>query len=167
MRLIGLDPGLRQTGWGIIDTKPGRLSFVDCGEISAPSSLSLSARIGRIDRGVFEAVARHEPAAAAVEEVFVNRNPLSSLRLGLARGAAVAALARAGLEVHEYASSSVKKSLTGNGAADKDQVAAMVRMLLPIARPESKDASDALAVAICHAHHNETLSNIVLKGNPS
>lgn len=164
MRLLGLDPGLRQTGWGIIDAGRGSLEAVACGEVPTLSELPLAERIGEIDRALAAVLAAHRPEAAAVEEVFVNRNPRSSLRLGLARGAAFAALARGGLAVHEYPSATVKMALTGNGRADKAQVEAMVRTLLPRARPATPDAADALAVAICHAHHAETRAGLALAG---
>lgn len=156
MRLLGLDPGLRRTGWGVIDAGRGLLAAVACGEVPIPPSLPLAGRIAALDRALAAVLAEHRPGEAAVEEVFVNRNPRSSLLLGLARGAAFAALARGGLAVHEYPSATVKKALTGNGRAGKAQVAAMVRTLLPRARPATSDAADALAVAICHAHHAET-----------
>lgn len=164
MRLLGLDPGLRRTGWGIVDAGRGTLAAVACGEVPVPADLAVAERIGAIDRALAAVLDEHRPEAAAVEEVFVNRNPRSSLLLGLARGAAFAALARVGLPVHEYPSATVKKALTGNGHAGKAQVEAMVRLLLPRARPATPDAADALAVAICHAHHAETRAGLARAG---
>lgn len=154
MRILGLDPGLTHTGWGIIDVAGNRLTHVADGRISSPASMPLPARLARIDFALAGIIALHAPQQAAVEETFVNKNALSALKLGQARGVVLLAPARAGLEVSEYASTLVKKSVVGNGHAEKDQVAHMVRILLCLKEAgSSADAADALAVAICHAHH--------------
>ena len=156
MRLIGLDPGLRKTGWGVIDVRGNRLSYVSDGVVTAPTDLTLAARLAALFEGLLEVVELYQPNEAAVEETFVNRNPASALKLGQARGVVLLAPAQAGLPVAEYPANVIKKSLVGAGHAQKDQVGAMVRMLLPSARAATEDAADALAVAICHAHHMAT-----------
>ena len=152
MRVLGVDPGLRTTGWGIVDSRGGRMRHVangacrSQGEGLAPRLLSIHAQLG-------EVVARHAPDAAAVEQTFVNRDGAGTLKLGQARGVAVLALAQAGLAVGEYAPNAVKKAVVGVGLAGKSQVDHMVRMQLPGAEIEGPDAADALAVALCHAFH--------------
>lgn len=163
MILIGLDPGLAATGWGIITAEGNRLSHVANGTVRIASSQSLAARLAALHDAVAALVAAHAPAAAAVEEVFVNSNPQSTLKLGQARGAVMVAAARGGIDVAEYAPRLVKKALVGTGAADKAQVRAMVERLLPAARIASADAADALAVAICHAHHAATAAANVVR----
>ena len=156
MRMLGLDPGLRATGWGVIDTDGNRLSHVAHGTVRSDGSASLAERLTQIHRGLDEVVTTYRPDAAAVEETFVNKNPKSTLKLGQARGVALLTPALAGIEVFEYATNLVKKSLVGSGHAGKQQVAEMVRRLLPGCLPENSDAADALAVAICHAHRAQT-----------
>jgi crossover junction endodeoxyribonuclease RuvC len=156
MRLLGLDPGLRRTGWGVIDTEGNRLRYVACGLIAVPEKDSLALRLAGLYRALNEVLDRFAPEAAAVEESFVNQNPASTLKLGLARGVVLLAPAARGLPVFEYAANLVKKSVTGAGHAEKRQVEAMVRRLLPGAEADSADAADALASAICHAHHAAT-----------
>lgn len=156
MRLIGLDPGLRRTGWGVIEAEGNRLTHVASGIVVSDADLSLAERLNQLFEGLRAVIAAHGPVEAAVEETFVNRNPESTLKLGQARGAVLLAPARSGLPVAEYAANLIKKSLVGNGHAQKAQVQTMVQMLLPGARPDSADASDALAVAICHAHHRSS-----------
>lgn len=155
MRLLGLDPGLRHTGWGIVDAEGNRLRHVASGRIDSGEG-AIGERLVRLHDGVTEVIERFGPDEAAVEETYVNKNPSSTLKLGLARGVVILAPARAGLAVAEYAPSLVKKSVVGAGQAEKEQVARMVRMLLPGADPSSADAADALAIAICHAHHAAT-----------
>lgn len=155
MRLLGLDPGLRHTGWGIVDAEGSRLSHVASGRVESGEG-EIGTRLCRLFDGLTDIIDRYRPDEAAVEETFVNMNPSSTLKLGLARGVVILAPAKAGLTVAEYAPRLVKKSVVGAGAADKDQVARMVRLLLPGAMPTSADAADALAVAICHAHHAGT-----------
>jgi crossover junction endodeoxyribonuclease RuvC len=152
MKLIGLDPGLRLTGWGVIDVEGNRLRHVAHGVIKVSVEGSLAARLHELFEGIAAVVAEQKPAEAAVEETFVNVNPGSTLKLGQARGVVMLAPARAGLPVFEYAANLVKKSVVGAGHADKRQIAMMVGRLLPGVEARA-DAADALAVAICHAHH--------------
>ncbi len=156
MRLIGLDPGLRATGWGVIEAADGRLRHVADGVVRSKSSDAMAQRLCAIYDGISRVIETYGPESAAVEETFVNRNPQSTLRLGLARGVVLLVPARAGLQVAEYAANRVKKSVTGTGHAAKEQVKMMVKTLLPTAEIETADAADALAVAICHAHYFET-----------
>jgi crossover junction endodeoxyribonuclease RuvC len=158
MRLLGLDPGLRKTGWGVIEAADGRLRHVANGTVGSDDALEVPERLVQLFEGLLAVIERYAPKEAAVEESFVNRNPSSTLKLGLARGVALLAPARAGLKVTEYPTNLVKKAVVGAGHADKEQVQAMVRRLLPQAAITGPDAADALAVAICHAHHAATLS---------
>lgn len=153
MRLIGLDPSLVQTGWGIIDVQGRDLSFVASGAIRTRPRDTMAERLSVIDAELGAVLASHEPDEAALEQVFGNRNPRSTLALGQARGAVIVAVARCRLPVHEYAATTVKQAVTGHGHASKEQVATLVRMQLPRSKAETHDASDALAVAICHANH--------------
>jgi crossover junction endodeoxyribonuclease RuvC len=155
-RLIGIDPGLRFTGWGIIDTEGNRLRHIADGVIATDSDLPVPDRLKALHDGLQALFARHRPDEAAVEETYVNRNGTATLKLGYARGVALLAPALAGIVVTEYGAKKVKLSVVGTGGADKDQVAMMVRRLLPGALVRRADASDALAVAICHAHHRAT-----------
>jgi len=159
MRLIGLDPGLRLTGWGVIDVEGNRLRHVAHGVIKVATVGTLAERLHELFEGVAGIVAAQQPVEAAVEETFVNANPGSTLKLGQARGVVMLAPARAGLPVYEYAANLVKKSVTGAGHADKQQIAMMVGRLLPGVEATA-DAADALAVAICHAHHRATSKRI-------
>jgi crossover junction endodeoxyribonuclease RuvC len=156
LRLVGLDPGLRHTGWGVIDVAGNRLSHVADGAVHSDDALSLADRLVQLAEGLAAMIALYRPDEAAVEETFVNKNPVSTLKLGMARGVVLLVPAQAGLPVAEYPTNLVKKSVVGAGHADKAQVQAMVRMLLPGSVPGSADAADALAVAICHAHHSAT-----------
>ena len=152
MRLIGLDPGLRNTGWGIVDAVDNRLTYVADGTVRPKADQALSDRLRDLHEGLAAVLALYEPAEAAVEETFVNKNPESTLKLGLARGAILIAPAKQGLAVTEYAPNRVKKSVVGVGHANKEQVQTMVERLLPDCEITGPDAADALAVAICHAH---------------
>ena len=152
MLIIGLDPSLTCTGWGVVAKSGSRLSHVANGQIRTDAALSLPERLVMIDRELTDVILLHRPDTSAVEEVFVNKNPQSTLKLGHARGVVLLALARAGLPVHEYATRLVKKALVGTGAAEKAQVQAMLKVLLPGVQLAGADAADALAVAICHAH---------------
>jgi len=156
MRLLGLDPGLVRTGWGIVDSDGVRLSHVAAGTIRPDPALALAERLARLHDGVVAVIEDWRPDAAAVEETFVNRNPASALKLGMARGAVLLAPARLGLPVAEYHNKRVKKAVVGSANASKDQVALMIGHLLPGSRPDSADAADALAIAVCHAHHAAT-----------
>ena len=152
MRIIGLDPGLRHTGWGVVDSIGNRLVFISAGTISPATGDPLAQRLRALHDGLEQVIDNFTPDEAAIEETFVNRNASSTLKLGEARGVVLLVPARFGLTVSEYDNASVKKSVVGTGGASKDQVQIMVRTLLPEARPPSADAADALAVAICHAH---------------
>ena len=152
MLVIGLDPGLGTTGWGIVAKSGNRLSHVANGQVKTDPSASLAERLVTLDRELAQVILAHRPDAGAVEEVFVNKNPQSTLKLGQARGVCLLALARAGLPVTEYATRLVKKALVGTGAAEKAQVQAMLGVLLPGVKLAGPDAADALAVAVCHAH---------------
>ena len=159
MRLIGLDPGLRLTGWGVIDVEGNRLRHVAHGVIKVSIEGSLAMRLHELFEGIAAIVVEQKPLEAAVEETFVNVNPGSTLKLGQARGVVLLAPARAGLPVFEYAANLVKKSVVGTGHADKRQIAMMVGRLLPGVEATA-DAADALAVAICHAHHRATAKRV-------
>jgi crossover junction endodeoxyribonuclease RuvC len=152
IRILGLDPGLRRTGWGVVTLTGARLAHVAHGVACAPDGDDLSVRLLSLLDQLDAVIAEHAPDEAAVEEVFVNVNPASTLKLGQARACALLAPARAGVPVAEYATRLVKKAVVGTGAADKTQVAFMVRRLLPTAGDVTADAADALAVAITHAH---------------
>ena len=156
-RLLGLDPGLRATGWGVIEVFGDRLAHVASGTVKSAPERPLAERLAAIHHGLAAAIADQRPDRAAIEETFVSKNAVSTLKLGQARGAILLTAALAGLEVSEYPANTVKKSVVGVGHASKDQVRAMVRMLLPGCGVTEMDAADALAVAICHAHHVATL----------
>lgn len=159
MRVIGIDPGLRRTGWGVVDVDGVRLRHVANG-VCASSGDELAERLASLFETLSAVIAAHRPTAAAVEQTFVNRDPAGALKLGQARGIALLAPAQAGLAVAEYAPNAVKKSVVGVGHADKNQIAHMVRVLLPGAIPANADAADALAVAICHAYQAGTRSRL-------
>ena len=152
IRIIGLDPGLRCTGWGIVSVQGSHLTHIAHGVIKPDATLSLAERLLILFDAITDVLAEHQPHEAAVEETFVNNNPSSTLKLGHARAAAMIAPAKAGLFVAEYAATVVKKAVVGVGNADKTQVAFMIKRLLPTAGDPTADAADALAVAICHAH---------------
>ena len=156
MRLLGIDPGLRHTGWGVIDVAGNRLTHVANGRVSTDDKLPTAGRLAQIYDGLAAVIAEWTPDEAAIEETFVNQNPASTLKLGQARGSAMLAPARAGLAVAEYAANAIKKAVVGAGHADKTQIQAMVARLLPGVEFAGPDAADALAVAICHAHHAQS-----------
>jgi len=156
MIIIGLDPGLACTGWGVIVADGNRLSHVANGQVRTDPKSSLPARLVKLEAALGEVIEAHRPSEAAVEEVFLNDNPQSTLKLGQARGVVVLAAARRGLAIGEYAPRLVKKAVVGTGAAEKVQVHAMVQRLLPGVKIAGADAADALAVAITHAHHLAT-----------
>jgi len=153
VRILGIDPGLRHTGWGVIEAEGSRLAFVASGAVHTESGQTLAERLRALHEGLAAVIAAHSPDEAAVEETFVNRDPQSALKLGHARGIALVVPALAGLEVAEYAANLVKKTVVGAGHAEKAQIAMMVKVLLPRSDALSADAADALAVAICHAQH--------------
>ncbi len=150
--IIGLDPGLGTTGWGVIARQGNRLTHIANGQVKTDPKAPLAERLVILDRELTAVILAHRPDSGAVEEVFVNSNPQSTLKLGQARGVCLLALARAGLPVAEYSTRLVKKAIVGTGAADKTQVQAMLKILLPGAKLAGADAADALAVAITHAH---------------
>jgi len=163
-RILGVDPGLRITGFGVIDKTGNQLAYVASGCIRTDSEASLPTRLGTIYAGLRQLVAQHRPDQAAVEIVFVNVNPQSTLLLGQARGAAITALVADRLEVAEYTALQVKQAVVGNGHADKTQVQHMVRRLLALPGDPSPDAADALACAIAHAHGGQGLGALATKG---
>jgi crossover junction endodeoxyribonuclease RuvC len=152
IRILGLDPGLRRTGWGVVSVDGARLSHIAHGVIAPRETLAFAERLLFLFEAISQVIVDHAPHEAAVEETFVTANGSSTLKLGHARAAAMIAPARAGLPVAEYAAKVVKKALVGTGGADKDQVAFMIARLLPAAGGPTADAADALAVAITHAH---------------
>src|SRR5690606_19585242 len=153
IRIIGIDPGLRRTGWGVIESDGVRLGYVASGQIASDREDDLAYRLREIFEGLSSVIASFSPQEAAVEETFVNENARATLKLGQARGMALLAPAMKGLRVAEYPPNLIKKSITGNGHGEKRQIQAMIGFLLPKAKFESADEADALAIAICHAHH--------------
>jgi crossover junction endodeoxyribonuclease RuvC len=152
LRYLGIDPGLRATGWGVIDVNGARLSHVANGTIASNARLSLADRLVEIEAGLIAVIDAFAPDGAAVEQVFVARDPVAALKLGQARGVAMLVPARAGVAVAEYAANHIKKSVVGSGHAGKGQIRMMVEMLLPGCGAATEHAADALAIAICHAH---------------
>jgi crossover junction endodeoxyribonuclease RuvC len=163
MILIGIDPGLATTGWGVIAAEGNRLSHIANGHIRTETSMALADRLVALHDGLTDILLRHHPDGAAVEEVFVNINPQSTLKLGQARGVVLLAAARSGIVVGEYAARLIKKAVVGTGAAEKAQVHAMVARLLPGVKVAGADAADALAVAITHAHHLASARRVPLR----
>ncbi len=162
IRILGIDPGLRRTGWGVIDTDGNRLVFVGCGSVETRESMALAERLRVIHDGLARVLGEFLPAEAAVEQTFVNKDGVATLKLGQARGVAMLAPALAGISVAEYAPNQVKKTVVGAGHADKTQIQVMLKILLPKANPTTADAADALAIAITHAHHRRSTA-IALK----
>jgi len=165
MRLLGLDPGLRHTGWGIIEVNGNSLRHLANGAVASDGSLDLASRLVQLYEGLEKVLSDWQPDEAAVEETFVNKNPVSTLKLGQARGISLLVPALHNLPVFEYAPNKIKKSVVGAGHAGKDQIHAMVNMLLPGCKIANEHAADALAVAICHAHYagtNRTLKKATL-----
>jgi len=156
IRIIGIDPGLRNTGWGIVVAQGTRLSYVADGTIRSDASAPLAERLMQLHDQLSEVMRGFEPDEAAVEETFVNKDARATLKLGQARGIAMLVPAQAGLRVAEYAPNLVKKTVVGAGHADKVQIQAMVKILLPKCTPNSADSADALAIAICHAQHRKS-----------
>lgn len=160
MRILGIDPGLRRTGFGVIDAQGMKLHYVASGTIVVPSDLPLAQRLKVIFDHIREVIQSNQPTVSVIEKVFVNTNPASTLLLGQARGAAMCALADAMLDVHEYTALQVKKSVVGNGHAAKEQVQVMVQHLLKLNGLPASDSADALACAICHAHFNPLVERL-------
>ena len=156
IRILGIDPGLRRTGWGVIETEGNRLVFIGCGSVEPPDNLPLASRLLAIHEGLAAVLGDFRPEEAAVEQTFVNKDGVATLKLGQARGVAMLAPALLGLSVAEYAPNQVKKTVVGAGHADKAQIRVMLGVLLPKADPKSHDAADALAIAITHAHHRQS-----------
>jgi crossover junction endodeoxyribonuclease RuvC len=156
VRIIGIDPGLRRTGWGVIETEGNKLVFIGCGSVEPSEGLPLASRLLAIHEGLAAVLGDFKPAEAAVEQTFVNKDGVATLKLGQARGVAMLAPAMFGISVAEYAPNQVKKTVVGAGHADKNQISVMLKILLPKAEPQSPDAADALAIAITHAHHRQS-----------
>ncbi|NLZ16236.1 MAG: crossover junction endodeoxyribonuclease RuvC [Desulfobulbaceae bacterium] len=154
MRILGIDPGSRITGYGLIESRRNQLEFIACGTIRTAGEANFSRRLLVIFSDISEVISSYAPEVAAVEEVFVARDPRAALKLGHARGAAVVAALHQGVEVFNYSPRRVKQTVAGYGQADKAQIQYMVRMLLRLNAAPSSDAADALALAICHAHHS-------------
>lgn len=163
IRILGIDPGLRKCGWGIIESTGNRLGFIACGTLQPPIQHSLAERLAYLFRGISDLIETYRPDEAAVEETFVNAGARSALQLGQARGVALMTPAALGLTVAEYAANLVKKSVVGAGHAEKSQVLMMVKTLLPTADIAGADAADALAIAICHAHHRTSPRIVVAR----
>lgn len=153
VRIIGIDPGLRRCGWGVIESAGNRLRFVACGTLTPPVDAPLANRLADLHAGLVALIGEYRPDEAAVEETFVSAGARSALQLGQARGVALMTPASLGLPVGEYAANLVKKAIVGTGHAEKSQIQLMVKTLLPTAQFKGADAADALAIAICHAHH--------------
>ncbi|MDD7911911.1 MULTISPECIES: crossover junction endodeoxyribonuclease RuvC [Pseudovibrio] len=158
IRILGIDPGLRRTGWGVIEAQGNRLSFVGSGTLTSDSKASLAERLRQLHDALHDVINRNEPQEAAVENTFVNKDAGATLKLGQARGIALLVPSLHNLEVAEYAPNLVKKTVVGTGHADKEQIRMMVKVLMPKAVFNSDDAADALAIAICHAHHRGSAS---------
>jgi crossover junction endodeoxyribonuclease RuvC len=156
IRILGIDPGLRRTGWGVIDVAGNRLVFVACGSVASPDKAVLADRLVAIYDGLADVMTEFSPDEAAVEATFVNKDAGATLKLGQARGVALLIPARAGIAVAEYAPNLVKKTIVGAGHCEKEQIRLMLRVLLPKADPPSHDAADALAIAVTHAHHRQS-----------
>lgn len=157
IRIIGIDPGLRRTGWGVIDTLGNSLRFVAAGTVRSDDKADLASRLLQLHEGLTAIVHGQMPHEAAVEQTFVNKDATATLKLGQARGIAMLVPALAGLRVAEYAPNAVKKAVIGVGHGDKKQIQLMVRVLMPKATYDTDDAADALAIAICHAHHRQSI----------
>ena len=160
IRILGIDPGLRRTGWGLIEAEGNRLIHVACGSLETSERAALGERLVAIHDGLLAVIERYSPHEAAVEATFVNANASATLKLGQARGIAMLVPAKAGLTVAEYAPTVVKKTVVGAGHGEKAQIRMMIGVLLPKADPETEDAADALAIAVCHAHHR---TSVILK----
>ncbi len=156
IRILGIDPGLRRTGWGLIECECNRLIFVACGSVDTNGDDGVAARLVCIHDGLVRIIEQYAPHEAAVEATFVNKDAVATLKLGQARGVAMLIPARAGLPVAEYAPNLVKKTIVGAGHAEKAQIRMMIGVLLPKADPKTEDAADALAIAVTHAHHRSS-----------
>ncbi len=157
IRILGIDPGLRRMGWGIVDVEGNALRFVAAGTVRSDETAALADRLCQLHDGLQAVLDAHGPEEAAVEATFVNKDAAATLKLGQARGIAMLVPARAGLSVAEYAPNAVKKTVIGVGHGDKKQIQMMVKVLLPKSTADTADAADALAIAICHAHHRQSI----------
>ena len=157
IRILGIDPGLRRTGWGLVEADGNRLIYVACGSVETSERAALGDRLVVIHDGLAQVIEQYRPHEAAVENTFVNANAVATLKLGQARGIAMLVPAKAGLVVAEYAPNVVKKTVVGAGHGEKAQIRMMIGVLLPKADPQSEDAADALAIAVCHAHHRTSV----------
>lgn len=157
IRILGIDPGLRRTGWGVVDCVGNALHFIAAGTLKSDDKADLAVRLTQIHRGLVGVLEQHDPMEAAVETTFVNKDATATLKLGQARGVAMLVPALAGLRVAEYAPNAVKKAVIGVGHGDKKQIAMMVKVLLPKSVCDSEHAADALAIAICHSHHRQSV----------
>ncbi|RTL66310.1 MAG: crossover junction endodeoxyribonuclease RuvC [Hyphomicrobiales bacterium] len=163
IRILGIDPGLRRTGWGIVEAEGSRLVYVASGLITSDAEDDLAYRLRSLHEGLRAVIAQHKPQEAAIEETFVNKDARATLKLGQARGIALLAPAQSGLRIAEYQPNVVKKTVTGTGHGEKGQIQAMIGFLLPKARFDSADEADALAIAICHASHRGTERKIAAR----
>jgi crossover junction endodeoxyribonuclease RuvC len=157
IRILGIDPGLRRTGWGVVEIDGNRLTFIACGSVSTDDKVDLARRLLALHDGLFRIVEEFVPDEAAVEATFVNKDAVATLKLGQARGIAMLVPARASVPVSEYAPNLVKKTIVGSGHGEKAQIRMMIGVLLPKADPQTHDAADALAIAVCHAHHRTSI----------
>jgi crossover junction endodeoxyribonuclease RuvC len=164
IRILGIDPGLRRTGWGVVEQDGNRLAFVACGSLVTDDKAPLAERLVVIHDGLAQVIERLRPDEAAVEATFVSRDAAATLKLGQARGVAMLVPARSGLPVAEYAPNLVKKTIVGAGHGEKAQIRMMVGVLLPRADPRTEDAADALAIAVCHAHHRRSAAALARVG---
>jgi crossover junction endodeoxyribonuclease RuvC len=164
IRILGIDPGLRRTGWGLVEAVGNRLIYVACGSLETSERAALGDRLVIIHDGLAQVIEQYRPHEAAVENTFVNANAVATLKLGQARGIAMLVPAKAGLVVAEYAPNVVKKTVVGAGHGEKAQIRMMIGVLLPKADPQSEDAADALAIAVCHAHHR---TSVIMKAAAS
>jgi crossover junction endodeoxyribonuclease RuvC len=166
IRILGIDPGLRRTGWGMVAIEGNRLLFLACGSLATEERAALAARLKAIHDGLRGVIEEHAPDEAAVEATFVNKDAAATLKLGQARGIAMLVPAIAGLPVAEYAPNLVKKTIIGAGHGEKAQIRMMIGVLLPRADPRSDDAADALAIAVTHAHHRTSAAIAAIKAAP-
>ena len=161
VRILGIDPGLRRTGWGVIEIDGNKLTYIGCGSVEPADTLPLASRLLGIHEGLAKVMGDFQPMEAAVENTFVNKDGVATLKLGQARGIAMMTPAMFGILVAEYAPNQVKKTVVGAGHADKNQIQMMLKILLPKAEPKSADAADALAIAITHAHHRQSAARLL------
>lgn len=154
MKIIGIDPGLTKTGWGIIEVINNSFKFIACGTIKTDADLGLAPRLQHLHQELTKALILHQPKQAAIEETFINTNPLSSLKLGHARGSLILSLGLCEIPVYEYSTTAIKKAVVGVGRAEKHQISHMIKILLPKAQFKTEDEADALATAICHVNNS-------------